>query len=48
MVKEKLKKEILPYLFFSGIAAVLGIIYFSYPFLDSIAKMILNIFHILE
>lgn len=48
MVKGKLKKEVLPYLMFSVLAAGLGIIYFSNPFRDSISKAILDIFHILE
>jgi uncharacterized membrane protein len=48
MNKGKLKKEILAYLLFSGISAGLGIIYFSYPFRDSIAKTILSIFNILR
>lgn len=48
MSKANLKKEILPYLVLSLIACSVGLIYFTNPFRDSIANMILSLFNILR
>ncbi len=48
MAKAKLKKEILSYLVLSAIAGSLGFVYFTNPFRDSLANIILDIFGILR
>lgn len=44
MIREKLKKEMVPYLVFMFITIIVGIIYFSNPYGNSIVYYVLKIF----